>query len=389
MTTSLRVREKESMRVCARCQISSTLTLSHSHTLPLFTAGARIPSRTRINGNPFPIHRIALAAVVVSLAGCSQHRSGPLNPPSVPIVWPKPPDAARIRYLGELQSSSDVRPAKSIGQVLDEVFHGPAKPIHLVSPRAVAVHADGDRVAIADPGIRCVHVFDLAGQVYQCVTSCAGEALGCPAAVLWVGESLFIADSEVHGVAISAGPAGERWLGRDILKRPAGLAYCSQNELLYVSDAAAHQVFTFDLQGRTAMQFGSHGTEAGQFNGPTQLACIGDVLAVVDSLNFRVQRFSLDGTPLGQFGAKGDASGDLALPKGVAVGPDGNLWVVDAHFENVQAFTQDGRLLLAFGQEGHKPGEFWLPAGACTDGKRRLWIADSYNRRVQVFEMLP
>jgi len=77
------------------------------------------------------------------------------------------------------------------------------------------------------------------------------------------------------------------------------------------------------------------------------------------------------------------------LPKGVAVGPDGNVWVVDAHFENVQAFAPDGRLLLAVGREGHAPGEFWLPAGICVDAKRRIWIADTYNSRVQVFELLP
>jgi sugar lactone lactonase YvrE len=91
---------------------------------------------------------------------------------------------------------------------------------------------------------------------------------------------------------------------------------------------------------------------------------------------------------MGMIGRKGDAAGDLALPKGVAIDREGNVWVVDAHFENVQIYSSTGQLLLAVGQEGNKPGEFWLPAGMCIDRQNRVWIADTYNRRVQVFELI-
>lgn len=345
--------------------------------------------------------------LVMAAAGCSQTKPPLLTAPEPPIVWPPAPDQPRVRYLGQLTGSTDVRPEKTFGQVWDEIIHGPPPPSMFVRPYAVAIHDDGVRAAIADPGAGCVHVFDLQAPDYRRIDACGSppRPLESPVALAWIGDTLWVADSRGHALALlaarpgtragpgsiaAAGPAsGERWIGADQLKRPSGLAYCPANQLVYVSDAAAHAILAFEQDGGLALQFGSHGSAQGQFNSPAQLACGQDSLFVIDALNARVQQMGLDGTPMAMFGRKGDAAGDLALPKGVAVGPEGNLWIVDAQFENVQAFTPDGRLLMAFGEEGHEPGEFWLPAGATIDARNRLWIADSYNRRVQVFELLP
>jgi hypothetical protein len=82
-------------------------------------------------------------------------------------------------------------------------------------------------------------------------------------------------------------------------------------------------------------------------------------------------------------------AGYFAQPKGIALDPEGHLYVVDANFEAVQIFDTDGNLLLAFGHEGSGPGEFWLPTGIHIDPHGRIWVADSYNKRVQVFDYLP
>lgn len=324
-------------------------------------------------------------------AGCAAPARPLLVPPEPGIVWPPAPDQARVRYLGEIRSSADFHPEKTFGQTWDELIHGPRPPSPLIAPHAVAVHADGERVAVADTGAMCVHLFNLRTQAYERREQGGSPArrFESPVAVLWVGEVLWVADSRLHAIAVLGTGGREQWIGTDDLKRPAGLAYCAANELCYVSDAGAHAVLAFDREGKVALQYGGHGAGPAQFNCPTHLACAPDgTLFVVDSLNFRVQHFSIDGTHLGTFGSKGDAAGDLALPKGIALGPDGNAWVVDAHFENLQAFTPEGQLLMALGREGHGPGEFWLPAGVCIDARRRMWVADTHNARVQVFELL-
>ncbi len=333
---------------------------------------------------------VAVAAWGVS--GCAQSAGRLLTPAASPMVWPKEPDPARIRLLGEIRSGPLLQPKKGLGEFWDEVLFGSREPRRLISPYAVAVHADGERVAIADTNGACVHLLDLGRQAYAFREACgaATDRLECPIGVAWAGDALCVADSQRHALAIFDAQGRGRWVGRDALRRPAGLAYCPANGFFYVSDAGANAVVAFDDSGRFVFQFGSRGAGPGQFNVPAQVACGRDgELAVADSLNFRIQRFAPDGSFVGMFGRKGDAAGDFALPKGVAFDAEGHLWVVDAQFENVQGFTPEGRLLLAFGQEGRKPGEFWLPAGICIDGKRRMWIADSYNRRVQVFELLP
>ncbi|MBN1343778.1 MAG: hypothetical protein JXQ73_13935 [Phycisphaerae bacterium] len=345
--------------------------------------------------------------MLLLVSGCSEPAVELLTPPEPPVVWPKPPDQARVRYLGELKSSEDLHRRKRFSERWNDLVYGPKEPSRLVSPHAVAVHPDGQRVAIADTNGKCVHVFNLSDRSYVRKDGCGQppESFECPVAVAWADEALWVADSQLHAVGVIEAFGEGRFIGRDQLTRPAGLAFCRTNQLCYVCDAGAHAVLAFDRSGKLIAQFGSRGTGPGQFNFPSHIACgpgasggaIGgggsggseEVLVLVDSLNFRVQRLSLTGSPLGVFGRKGDAAGDLALPKGAALGPDGNIWVVDAQFENVQAFSPEGKLLMSLGSEGQGAGQFWLPGGICIDAKRRLWVADTYNRRVQVFELLP
>lgn len=336
--------------------------------------------------------RTVILLVILTVAGCTQVRRDPLSPTGEPVVWPKPPDRAHVQYLGQITGSDDLGVHKSLGDAWDELWYGPKKPVKLSTPQAVAVHADGQRVAVADPNDHSVHVFNLASRTYERKVQCgeSNEALESPVAVSWVGDSLWVCDPKAGAVAVLESPGPGRWMGRDVLERPAGIAYCEVNELCYVTDSASHVVQVFDRQGRHVLTFGRHGVEPGHFNGPSHVDCGPDgSLVVADSLNFRVQQLGLDGSPTGVIGRGGDAAGDLALPKGVSIDENGNIWVVDARFENVQAFAPDGQLLMAFGKEGQGKGEFWLPAGMCIDQQGRMWIADTYNRRVQVFEMIP
>jgi DNA-binding beta-propeller fold protein YncE len=336
-------------------------------------------------------NRPAVALLLPMVVGCAPVMVDPLSPQGPARVWPPAPDVPRIRYLGALTGSDDVQPQRTMEQILREMAHGPAAPSRLGGPHAVAVHADDGRIAVADVQGQCVHVFDLPGRTYTRHTTCGenGESFSSPVAVAWMADTLWVADAQLHALAVLSPDGSSKLVGRDRLRRPAGLAVCPDRAWCYVADAGAHAVLAFDHRGTVAEQFGSQGAGPDQLNFPSHLCCGPDeTLFVADSLNFRIQRFGLDGAPRGAFGRKGDAAGDLALPKGVAADPDGNVWVVDAQFENIQGFTPDGKLLLAFGGEGREPGMFWLPAGICISPDRRMWVADTYNRRVQVFELL-
>jgi sugar lactone lactonase YvrE len=334
--------------------------------------------------------RCAALVTLMPLSGCTAP-AGPLfPPPEKPVVWPKPPDRARVRYVGQLAAAGDLGARKSAGESWNEFWFGPNEPAEMVCPYGVAVSADGDRLAVADTGGRCVHLFDLARRDYRRYEAFGSppRPLEAPVAVAWAGDALWAADAKLPAIVRYDRSHRGALVTKSELVRPSGMAI--SGDRCIVADAGAHAIFVFDLSGALINRFGTRGAATGELNYPSQLAVAGDgSIVVADALNFRVQRFSPEGAAWGAFGRKGDAAGDFALPKGVAIGSEGNVWVSDAHFENVQAFTPDGQLLMTFGGEGHGPGEFWLPAGLCIDSKRRLWVADSYNKRVQVFELLP
>jgi len=51
---------------------------------------------------------------------------------------------------------------------------------------------------------------------------------------------------------------------------------------------------------------------------------------LTDPEGYRVIVFSATGEPLAAFGQYGPEDGSFGLPNGLALGPDGSLWIVDA-----------------------------------------------------------
>jgi DNA-binding beta-propeller fold protein YncE len=306
------------------------------------------------------------------------------------LVWPQPPEQARIMYLGAVTGEADMERSGSAFEGIGELLFG-KKPVGvLVSPYAVAVDASG-LMFVADSAGAAIHVFDLRTRAYRQFSSLSGDLkLERPVGLAVAENHLYVADSGLRQVCVfRKDGAFVATFGRERLKRPAGIAYRQSDGLVYVTDAAAHVIQMFDRTGKSVGSIGARGVGAGQFNFPTHL-CVDRAgqLYVSDTLNYRIQVFAADGQFLRMFGRQGDRPGNFAHPCGVAVDSLGNIYVSDRQFENVQVFSPQGQILMAFGQEGTNPGEFWLPAGVFTDNRNRIYVADSYNKRVQVFGLL-
>lgn len=325
------------------------------------------------------------------------------------LVWPRPPDQPRIRYLGEITGEASLGRRPAGMEALRAVLEGPAASMAFATPVAVAV--SGERLAIADPshpGGPVLHLVDLQARTLTPVRMAGGAPLLWPIDVAASGQHLALADArraavfvmDLHGQTLAT-------IGVGRLQRPAAVSWRAGGAELWVLDAAAHAVVVFDQAGAEVRRFGARGEALGEFNFPAGLCCldsqvlgrpapglIGPVPArpaavVADSMNFRVQLLDADGVALGAFGRKGDGAGDFSLPRDVAVDSAGHVYVLDNQFENFQIFEPDGRLLLALGEEGGRPGQFSLPSGITIDAADRIWIADTYNRRIQAFAYLP
>jgi predicted membrane-bound mannosyltransferase/sugar lactone lactonase YvrE len=143
------------------------------------------------------------------------------------------------------------------------------------------------------------------------------------------------------------------------------------------------------------IQFGTAGSDAGMYNAPRGLAVAADgSLYIADSKNNRIQHIAADGTVIKTWGTfadveKGDApGGTFNEPWGVAVGPDGSVYITDTWNFRVQKFDANGNFLKMWGYFGQaeKPDAFWGPRGIYVDAQNKVFITDTGNKRVTVFD---
>jgi DNA-binding beta-propeller fold protein YncE len=338
---------------------------------------------------------IIAVVALASAIGCQP--SGGLNglgggsatsPVSADIVWPRPPNPARIRYVRSISIPGDIGIKRGFfGMILDTVTRKAQE--RFVRPTGVA-ESDG-AIYVADPGAPALWIFDAQKQASVAVRELGGAALLSPVAVTPERDGrAFVADSLINKVfLVDRDGKMVSMIADSGLKRPVGLAWNEASDRLYIADAVGQQVLVYGSGGERLLSWGSRGSGDGEFNFPSYIALSrsGEVL-VTDALNYRVQAFDQNGKFLWKMGQQGDGSGDFAAPKGLATDNEGHVYVVDALFDGVQIFDREGSLLLAFGSRGGAPGEFWLPTGAYIDARDQIYVADSYNQRIQVFEFV-
>lgn len=281
----------------------------------------------------------------------------------------------------------------SIPHVLKYIIFGKSTGGTIIRPAAVARGRD-NRLAIADTGCPCVHLYIPSEQKYIRVFGTKTDVLRSPVGVAFDDElKMYVADSALRAISVFDRNGKHLFsiekAGYTQLQRPTGLAYSPDTQTLYAVDTRAHAVYALNPKGDFLFSFGERGTKDGQFNFPTHIAASpsGQVY-VVDSMNFRVQAFDAGGKFLAAFGRHGDGSGDFAMPKGIAADVNGVVYVVDNLFDTVQLFNGKGDFLLTLGSRGAGHGEFWMPSGLFLDPNDTLYVCDTYNRRIQLFQII-
>ncbi|HEY1277168.1 MAG TPA: NHL repeat-containing protein [Thermoleophilaceae bacterium] len=132
-------------------------------------------------------------------------------------------------------------------------------------------------------------------------------------------------------------------------------------------------------QLQPVLAFGGEGTADGRFQHPAGIAVAPNgYVYVADSVQGRVQKFTAEGRFVRSFRAPG--------PLGVAVGPGGKVYVVEhAGRVRVSVWSARGRFLTAFADQGEGDGQLDFPDGVAVDPAGRVYVADADNHRVEVF----
>lgn len=306
---------------------------------------------------------------------------------SKPLIWPSPPEPARISYVRAIEKPQDIGATKGFFTKVFELIAG-ARHDEMIKPYGVTVDSTG-RIIAVDTSLKRLHIFDQKKHEYTYIDDAGNFILSTPiAAAVDADDNIYVTDSSA-GTVFSYDRKGKFLRAITGLARPTGIALNRAGKILYVADTGAHVIKVFDLKGNPLYTIGKRGDKDGEFNYPVDLFTDknGD-LFVNDSMNYRVQIFDGKGRFLGKFGSHGDGSGDFGRPKGIAVDREGHVYVADALFDTVQIFDRKGNFLLNFGTIGRDIGSFWLPTGLYIDSGDNIYVSDSYNKRIQVFEFL-
>ncbi len=147
------------------------------------------------------------------------------------------------------------------------------------------------------------------------------------------------------------------------------------------------------------VSFGTSGTSSGQFNAPHGIAIAPDgTLYVADTNNNRIQHFSASGQFINSWGTFADITvGDAPIgtfnqPWAVAVSPDGKfIYVADTWNHRIQKFTPDGTPVKMWGNALYDPTTtdqfgMWGPRGIAVDAQGRVFVADTGNKRILIYD---
>ncbi len=332
-----------------------------------------------------------VAVVLLSIAACQKNISQVQTADVRTIVWPEPPEPARIKFIKSISNPADFSIKRGIFKQFFDYISGRA--IHsIVMPYGVETDSDGN-LYVVDTHLKLVHVFNVRQKKYYAFPDNKTKfSSPIDLAIDNKNGRIFVTDSQ-QGVVKIFHKKGRKYLkdlGKDLFQRPTGIAINPKTSELLIVDTVSANVFRYDLDTLTLIGlFGRDGTGSGKLHYPTNIFTSADGSIILsDSLNFRVQIFSSNGKFKGTFGSAGDNPGHFSRPKGVAFDSEHNMYVVDNLFDNIQVFDRKKRLLMVFGNHGTKPGEFWLPTGIFIDKNDRIYVADSYNKRIQIFQYL-
>lgn len=233
------------------------------------------------------------------------------------MVWPSPPDAARVRLERVVATDRDTGRERGIVDALA----GREAAALFERPYGVA-WSDGD-LAVTDPGAGRLVVIAADGRVSRTQDGLLEGPVGVAAC-----RSGFVVTEPAAGrVSAVSADLSRRDTIAEGLARPTGVA-CSGSDL-YVLETGAHAIRFFRGDGSTGT-WGRRGEGDGEFNFPAALAASGGLLFVGDTLNFRVQKVDGgSGVVAGSFGRLGDAAGETPRIKGIGIDARGVVWVTD------------------------------------------------------------
>ncbi|PYX75484.1 MAG: hypothetical protein DMG78_04135, partial [Acidobacteria bacterium] len=174
------------------------------------------------------------------------------------LVWPRPPDTARIRWLGQFKgepapsapSDSTKKKQKWMDRLAGKKQIDEIKAPHphiLVEPNGVAVDSKGN-IYVADTYVGAVFIFNTEIEKVSFIHN--GREVHFEQIIglsIDDNDRLFVSDSHLRSIFVfDQAHRLVATFGAESLERPSGIALDTKNRLLYVTDVVKNHIAVFD-----------------------------------------------------------------------------------------------------------------------------------------------
>jgi len=272
------------------------------------------------------------------------------------------------------------------------------EPGQFNEPTGIAIA--GNEVFVSDSRNARIQVFDLDGNFKRAFGEGAPGQLGRPMNLNTAQGKLYVADYFRDRIQVytldgrflrAVGKAGS---GPGEFDAPGGVAV-ARNGDLYVADFYNQRVQHLHADGGFIRQWGvtrETGVFGGKLGYPTDVAvATNGTLYIADGYNDRVLAYGPNGELMAKWGGPfamnihGPWNGWFATVTGIALGPQGNVYVADFYNDRAQKFSPNGEFLNAFGLPGD--GTTHTAIAVAVDSEGSVFVADYANHQIQKWRL--
>jgi tripartite motif-containing protein 71 len=316
-------------------------------------------------------------------------------------------DSAGSVYVSDT-GNNRIQKFNSTGSFLAKWGSGPGSaPTQLSGPLGLAVDSNNFLVYVADTGNDRISVWSTTGSHSQNFGNTYGaNNLNDPSGVAidisgGNAGNIYVADTGNNRIEwfspatppVFVDTVGTTGTGNNQFSNPTGVAIDTADNVI-VADSGNNRISVFDnakafVVAWTMFTIPFFGTSS--LNGPKGVAVNPSAtnnVFVADTGNQRIVQFNT-GSPgfpaapnfVRQFGTpNGTGNGQFLNPRGVALDPSGNVYVVDSGNQRVEKFDASGNFILKWGLSGSNP------TGIAIDSLGNVYVTDSGLGTVTKFD---
>jgi sugar lactone lactonase YvrE len=323
-------------------------------------------------------------ATSVLFISCS---TGPavFNPDSL-VIFPAPPDAPRIQFLMKISSAEDIGGGRS--EFL-RMLLGENESDYVLKPYGISLQSG--KMYLCDTKLNNVIIIDFEEEEFSYFISGGMGKLKKPINLHCdtLGR-LFVADIARGEVVVFDKELDFlQAIAPDDGGKPVDV--CIAEGKLWILDLGRRQVYAHDpVTFERLFAFpDTSGEEEQRLFSPTNIAVRDGKVVVSDLGTTKLKIYDTSGKHLQNMGSIGQKPGQFVRPKGVAVDPEGTIYIVDAAFQNVQMFNSTGEFLMPFGGPYKGPGYMYMPAQVFVDTEHleyfRKYVDPRFDLKYLIF----